>query len=280
MMKLSGNHHMVTLEQQNNWAGLVGVLPDVTVDTPPADWIKGYLEGTSQMERKKTGRLPKKDVKIEQAAPQAPQPALQPVLPQVQPIIIQQPAPAPAPQPQYAPPRVYRHEYPRGRPRFQQQRRLPPQPASSPIRRPTADLLPEFLEYMLDGKAGNDTEEQRIKDAFEVIAQQGFQLEDLKADAAVTILNQHGVPGGTALNIQRSVSGFSRTWKARQEAAQGLQNMAQQAQQVPEYFECPRPVPRGHATYISNYMPDYSEGDEEFYGPGGAGHGEYYRGNW
>jgi hypothetical protein len=275
-MKLSGNHHIVSLDDQNKWAGLVGVLPDVTVDTPPADWIKGYIEGDKLMEKKKTGKLPKKDVKIEQAASQAPQPALQPVLPQVQPIIIQQPAPAPAPapQPQYAPPRVYRHEYPRGRPRFQQQRRLPPQPASSPIRRPTADLLPEFLEHILGEKTWNDIEEQRIREAFDVILQQGFQLEDLKTDAAVAILNQHGVPGGIALNIQRSVSGFSRTWKARQEAAQGLQNMAQQAQQAPEYFEYPRPVPRGH------YIPDWSEGDEDFYGPGGVGHGEYYRGNW
>jgi hypothetical protein len=119
MIKLSGNHHLVTLDDQNKWAGLVGVLPDITIDTPPADWIKRYLKGESLMERKKTSRLPKKDVKSEQPAPQAPQSAPQPVLPQVQSIIIQQPAPAPAPQPQYAPSRVYRDEYPRGRPRFQ-----------------------------------------------------------------------------------------------------------------------------------------------------------------
>jgi hypothetical protein len=100
-------------------------------------------------------------MKIEQATSQAPQLALQPILPQVQPIIIQQPAPAPtpAPQPQYAPPRVYRHEYPRDKPRFQQQRRLPPQPTSSLIRRPIADLLPEFLEYILSEKTWNDIKE-------------------------------------------------------------------------------------------------------------------------
>ncbi|PMD14669.1 hypothetical protein NA56DRAFT_650779 [Hyaloscypha hepaticicola] len=277
VMKLSGNHHEVTLDDQIKWAGLVGVLPDVTIETPPADWIKGYLENVKLMERKKNGRQASKknvkDVKDEQPAPQ---PAPQPVLPQVQPIIIQQPAPAPAPQPQYAPSRIYRDEYPRGRPRFQQRRPAPPQPASSPIRRPVTDLLPEFLEYVLTGKAGTP-EEQRIRDAFDVIVQQAFQLDDLRTDTAVTILNQNGVPGGIALNIQRSVSGFSRNWKARQEAAQGLQNMAQQA---PEYPEYPRPVPRGHATYVSAYMPDYSEGDYEFYGPGGAGSGDYYKGTW
>jgi hypothetical protein len=267
------------LDDQNKWAGLVGILPDITINTPPADWIKGYLEYEKLIPKKKQARSTKKDVKDEQPAPQAPQapqPAPQPVLPQIQPIIIHQPAPAPAPQPQYAPPRVYRDEYPRGRPRFQQRRPAPPQPASSPIRRPVTDLLPEFLEWLLAGKEG---EEQRIKDAFEVIIQQGFQLDDLKADAATTILNQNGVPGSIALHIQRNVSPFSRNWKAHQEAAQGLQNMAQQAQ-APEYPECPRPVPRGHTTYISSYIPDYSEGDYEFYSPGGAGSGDYYKGNW
>jgi hypothetical protein len=68
-MRLSGNHHIVSLDDQNKWAGLVGVLPDVTVDTPPADWIKGYIEGEKLMGKKKTGRVPKKDVKIEQAVP-------------------------------------------------------------------------------------------------------------------------------------------------------------------------------------------------------------------
>jgi hypothetical protein len=51
------------------------------------------------------------------------------------------------------------------------------------------------------------------------------------------------------------------------------------AQRAPEYPECPRPVSRGHVTYMSNYMPDYLKGDYEFYDPGKAGNGDYYKGN-
>jgi hypothetical protein len=86
MMKLSGNHHEVTLSDQIKWAGLIGILPDITIDTPPADWIKEYLEDVKLMGKKKQPKGTKKDVKDKQPAPQ---PAPQPVPPQVQPIIIQ-----------------------------------------------------------------------------------------------------------------------------------------------------------------------------------------------
>jgi hypothetical protein len=65
VIKLSGNHHMVTLDDQNKWTGLVGILPDITINTPPADWIKGYLEYEKLIPKKKQARSTKKDVKDE-----------------------------------------------------------------------------------------------------------------------------------------------------------------------------------------------------------------------
>jgi hypothetical protein len=70
LMKLSGDHHIVSIDDQNKWAGLVGILPDVTIDTPLADWIKGYLEKKKLVGRKKAARSTKKDVKDEQPASQ------------------------------------------------------------------------------------------------------------------------------------------------------------------------------------------------------------------
>jgi hypothetical protein len=36
-MSLSKEHHAITLKQQNKWAALVGVMPEITINTPPPD---------------------------------------------------------------------------------------------------------------------------------------------------------------------------------------------------------------------------------------------------
>jgi hypothetical protein len=68
-MKLSSNHHEVTLNNQIKWTRLIGILLNVTINTPLVNWIKEYLKDVKLIRKKKQLKGTKKDVKDEQLAP-------------------------------------------------------------------------------------------------------------------------------------------------------------------------------------------------------------------
>jgi hypothetical protein len=83
-MSLLKEYYEVTLKQQNKWAALVGIIPEITIDTPLPDWIALYLQGWKKIEKKKQSR--KKSIKEDIPIP-IPTPI--PAFMQIQPIIIQ-----------------------------------------------------------------------------------------------------------------------------------------------------------------------------------------------
>ena len=52
-ISLLKEHYMITLKQQNKWATLVGVMPEITINTPLPDWIAHFLKGWQKQEKKK-----------------------------------------------------------------------------------------------------------------------------------------------------------------------------------------------------------------------------------
>jgi len=52
VLKQRKSHHKVNLKEQEQWARLVGV-NDISIDTPPTEWIANYIEGRNEMGRKR-----------------------------------------------------------------------------------------------------------------------------------------------------------------------------------------------------------------------------------
>jgi hypothetical protein len=79
-MSLSKEYYKVILKQQNKWAALVSIIPEITIDTLLPDWIAYFLQGWQKIEKKKQSQ--KKAIKEGIPTPI-------PASIQVQPIIIQ-----------------------------------------------------------------------------------------------------------------------------------------------------------------------------------------------
>jgi hypothetical protein len=111
--------------------------------------------------------------------------------------------------------------------------------------------------------AGED--EDNINKAIQIIKEENFKIDQLKTGGAVAILSQKGVPGGTAVFIQSQVSQWKSNWHTRQEAAQGLHTIANRGL-----------AERRDEPYMNPYIPEYSQGDYDYFGPGGGGSAHYY----
>src|SRR6266536_2939499 len=228
ILKSRQSHHKVSPKEQTEWAEAIGGDPEVTLSTPPAAWIAAYMEGyAEQGKRRRTVKKEKEDTPTQAIVPvadpiptnivqhhyhgvQAPVPA--PAQPAPQYTQYYDPAPsnyAPPPRPQFAPQPLRRQPPPR-----------PPIP-SSPIQEPTSDVLAQFEEWLLESEVV-DKQRDLITNTIRIIREEGFDLEQLKSTAAMAILSQKGVRGGTAIFIQDQLSEFRKMWKGRRDAAQGL----------------------------------------------------------
>ncbi|KAH8744340.1 hypothetical protein F5882DRAFT_423613 [Hyaloscypha sp. PMI_1271] len=204
--------------------------------------IAHFLQGWQKQEKKKQSH--KKSIKEDTPTP-VPTPI--PASTQVQPIIIQQPPPQPTrfPPPPYF---TYRDEFGllegqhyRDSPRAYYRRQHPN--SRPPPRDPTPQASSPIRRPTLITIAGKD--EDNINKAIQIIKEENFKINQLKTGGAVAILSQKGVPG---------------------EAAQGLHAMANRGL-----------AERRNEPYMNPYIPEYSQGDYNYFGPGGGGSAHYYR---
>jgi hypothetical protein len=251
-LKSSDSHHKLVAKDLDEWAQLIGVDEEVTLQLPPPHLIIKYMGGYQLMKNKRRSRKgpeekkndvtkeetpapvnPTATIPLAQAPIQYPYPAQPAILPP--PFYQLPPYPAPQyPQPPYhATPRYYDPEYDHWAPLPRSRRPAypPPPPSrpkvpSSPIRDPTNEVLAGLKAYMVE-RAENPEQVDHIDRGIQTMKELGFRVEHLQANFTIQKLLDEGVNLDTILLLQGYGKDFKAMWQERRAAAEGLLKVQQ-----------------------------------------------------